>query len=78
MKLQSISIYETCGINHIPWEEVKSIFDTIFSNSSTKIIVCNGTSQYPTKEERVHSIEEAHSSALGGHRGVTKAYGQIR
>ena len=28
--------------------------------------------QYPTKEQRTHLIEEAHSSALGGHKGVTK------
>ena len=49
-KLRSISISETSRINHIPWEEVKSIFDSIFSNSTTKIIVCNGITRYPTKE----------------------------
>ena len=50
-KLRSISISKTSRINHIPWEEVKSIFDSIFSNSTTKITVCNGITQYPTKEQ---------------------------
>ena len=57
---------------------MKSIFDSIFSNSTTKIIVCNGITQYPTKEQRTHLIEEARSSALGGHKGVTKTYSRIR
>ena len=59
---------------------MKSIFDSIFSHSTTKIIVCNGITQYPTKEQRTHSIEveEARSSVLGGHKGVTKTYSRIR
>ena len=77
-KLRSISISKTSRINHIPWEEVKSIFDSIFSNSTTKIIVCNRITQYQTKEQRTHLIEEAHSSALEGHKGVTKTYSRIR
>ena len=56
---------------------MKSIFDSIFSNSTTKIVVCNGITQYPTKEQRTHLIEEAHSSVLGGHKGVTKTYSRI-
>ena len=36
-KLRSTSISKTSRINHIPWEEVKSIFDSIFSNSTTKL-----------------------------------------
>ena len=62
-KLRSISISKTSRINHMPWEEVKSIFDSFFSNSTTKIIVYNGIMQYPTNEQRTHLIEEAHSSA---------------
>ena len=77
-KLRSISISKSSRMNHIPWEGVKSIFDSIFANSTTKITVCNGITQYPTKEQRTHLIEEAHSSALGGHKGVTKTYSRIR
>ena len=53
---------------------MKSIFDSIFPNPTTKIIVCNGITQYPIKEQRCHVIEEAHSSVLGGYEGVTKTY----
>ena len=41
------------------------------------MIVCNGITQYPTKEQRTHLTEEVHSSALG-HKGVTKTYSRIR
>ena len=57
---------------------MKSIFNSISSNPTTKIVVCNGILQYPTKEQRTHLIEEAHSSALGGHKGVTKTYSRTR
>ena len=35
LKLRSISISKTSRLNHITWEKVKSIFDSIFSNSTT-------------------------------------------
>ena len=45
-----------------------------FLVSTIKIIICNIITQYPTKEQRNQLIEEAHSSAIGGHKGVTKTY----
>ena len=60
------------------WKEIKLIFDLVFANSLTKIIICNGITQYPTKEQRSQLIEEAHSSELGGHKGATKTYNRIR
>ena len=68
----SISILKTSKINYIALHEIKLIFDLLFANLLTKIIVCNGITQYPTKEQKSQLIEEAHSSALGGHEGVTK------
>ena len=44
-----------------------------FLDSTIKIIICNGITQYPTKEQRNQLIEEAHSSA-----NVTKTYNRIR
>ena len=78
LNLRSISFSKTSRINPIPWEEVKSIFNSMFSNSTMKIIFCNGITQYPTKEQRDHSIQEAHSLALRGHKGVTKTCSRIR
>ena len=48
MNLRLISISKTSKINHIAWEEIKLIFELVFANSLTKIIVCNGITQYPT------------------------------
>ena len=31
-----------------------------------------------SEKQRSQLIEEAHSSALGGHKGVTKSYNRIR
>ena len=78
MNLRSISISKTSKINHIAWEEIKLIFDLVFANSLKKIIICNGITQYSTKEQKSQLIEEAHSSALGGHKGVTKTCNRIR
>ena len=47
-------------------------------DSTIKKIICNGITQYPTKEQRNQLIEEVHSSAIGGHKGVTKTYNRIR
>ena len=44
----------------------------------TQIIFYNGITQYQTKEQRSQLIEQAHSSAIGGHKGVTKTYNRIR
>ena len=57
---------------------MKLILDLVFANALTEIIISNGIMRYPTKEQRSQLIEEAHSSALGGHKGVTKTYSRIR
>ena len=46
-------------------------------DSTSKIIICIGITQYPTKEQRNQLIEEAHSSAIEGHKGLTKTYNRI-
>ena len=41
-------------------------------------IICNGITQYATKEQKSQLIEEAHLSALDGYKGVTKNFNRIR
>ena len=43
-----------------------------------KIIIFNGITQYRTKKQRNQLMDEAHSSAIGGHKEVTKTYNRIR
>ena len=59
-------------------EEILATLEILFLNCSIKIIICIGKTQYPIKEERNHLIEEAHLSAIGGHKGVTETYCRIR
>ena len=49
-----------------------------FLGSLVKIIVCHNVIQYPERKEREKILKEMHSSAVGGHRGITKTYNRIR
>ena len=74
-------MFEICygfNSNSILWEEIIATLKIAFSNSPVKVIICIGITQYSTKEQRNQLIEEAHSSAIGGHKGVTKTYNRIR
>ena len=51
LKLRTISIAKTSEINNILWEEILSTIKLAFSDSAIKIIICNGITQYATKEK---------------------------
>ena len=72
LNLESISIAKSTHINNALWEEILATLKIAFLNSPGEVIICIGITQYPTKEQRNQLIEEAHSSAIGGHEGVTK------
>ena len=72
LNIKSLSIAKSPHINNVLWEEILATLKIAFLNSTVKIIICIGITQYPTKEQRSQLIEEAHSSAIGGHIGVTK------
>ena len=78
MNLKSISIAKSTHINNVLWKEILGTLKIAFLNSPVKVIICIGITQYPTKEQRNQLIEEAHSSAVGGHKGVMKTYNRIR
>ena len=60
------------------WDEILATLKIAFLDSTVKIIICIGITQYPTKKKKNQLIEEAHSSAIVGHKGVTKTYFRIR
>ena len=72
MGIQSVSLSKTEIIGNAPWAQEH----LVFLESLTKIIVCHNIIRYPTRDERI--MKEMHSSAIGGHRGVTKTYNRIR
>ena len=63
--------------SNVMWEEISATLKIVFQNSTVKIIVCIGITQYPTEEKRNQLIEEAHASAIGGYKGVTWTYNRI-
>ena len=78
LNIKSLSIAKSPHINNVLWEEILATLKIAFLNSTVKIMVCIRITQYPTKKQRNQLIEEAHSSAIGGHKGVTKIYNRIR
>ena len=78
LNLKSIRIAKSPHINNVLWEEISATLKIAFLNSTVKIIICIGITQFPTKEERSQLTDEAHSFAIGGHKGVTKTYNRIR
>ena len=78
LNIKSLNIAKSPHINNILWDEILATLKIAFLDSTIKIIICIGITQYPTKEQRSQLIEEAHSSAIGGHKGVTKTYNRIR
>ena len=78
LNLKSISIAKSTHINNVLWEEILATLKIAFLNSPVKVIICIGITQYPTKEQRNQLIEKAHSSAVGGPKGVTKTCNRIR
>ena len=78
LNLKSISIAKSPHVNHVLWEEILATLRIAFLNSSIKIIICIGMTQYPMKEGINRLIDGAHSSAVGGHRGVTETYSRSR
>jgi len=78
LNLETISIAKTDFVNNVPWNNIKSLLQLTFVNSTTKLIICNGMIKYPPKDLRSTIISEFHCSPTGGHRGVTKTYHRIK
>ncbi|XP_032690713.1 uncharacterized protein LOC116853662 [Odontomachus brunneus] len=78
LKLSSISVAKSEHILNVPWNDIKTKFQTGFFGSDVRIIFCNGLIKYPPRDIRFAILQEMHSTPVGGHRGVTKTYNRIR
>ena len=52
LNLKSISIAKSTHINNVLWEEILATLKIAFLNSPVKVIICIGTTQFPTKKQR--------------------------
>ena len=68
---------KTEWIENLEWEQVIRKLKGPFSKNPVKLIVCLGIIRYPPLEERDPIMQKAHSSVVGGHRGVTKTYKRV-
>lgn len=78
LELTSFSIRKTHHFDDIPWNYIKRQFVKYLEELSVDITICKGLISTPTIEQRKQLIEENHTSAAGGHKGVTKTYNRIR
>ena len=76
-KTVSMSRYGS-GFDGITWLEVEDLIRDVFKDSGIAIFVCTGEIKIPLESERENIIREAHSSVIGGHRGVSKTLNRIR
>lgn len=77
-KIQTFSIQKVTNIDQIKWSNIVNEIKKVFQNSPIKITLCLALVVKPLVSERATLIEEAHTSAVGGHKGVTKTYHRLR
>ncbi|XP_039315265.1 uncharacterized protein LOC120359895 [Solenopsis invicta] len=76
--LPSISISKTERFDDIPWRHIIKRICEYLRDNHILVTVCENLIQAPIPQEREALITENHSSALGGHKGVTKTYNRLR
>jgi len=69
LNLETVTIAKTDFVNNVPWNNIKSLLQLTFVNSTTKLIICNGMIKHCST-----IIDEFHCSFTGGNRGFTKTY----
>jgi len=78
LQLNSFSIRKTENFDEIPWTYVLNQLTKHLQEMPINITVCKDLIQVPTADQRLPLISENHSSAVGGHKGVTKTYNRLR
>ncbi|KAG8148375.1 CinsV21_orph3 protein [Chelonus insularis] len=76
--IETVSVAYSQYIENIPWDDVLSMIKSIFENGSIKVIICLGTIKHVPSDERNKIFAEAHSSPIGGHKGVSETYNRLK
>ncbi|KYN00579.1 hypothetical protein ALC62_08648 [Cyphomyrmex costatus] len=77
LDLESFTISK-CDIDNVPFDYTFDKLKQIFQHTPVSITVCENFIRTPMPDERKDIIAENHSSAIGGHKGITKTYKRIR
>ncbi|CAB0041111.1 unnamed protein product, partial [Trichogramma brassicae] len=75
---KTISIAKSETICDVPWTRMEKLFITILDGIKTKIILCKGEIKFVPVHERQQILYNMHSSAVGGHKGISKVFRRAR
>ncbi|KYN08238.1 hypothetical protein ALC62_00779 [Cyphomyrmex costatus] len=75
--LPSLSVSKG-AIDDVPWEYILDRLKKILRDTAVSVTICENLTQTPMPDERRNIIQENHSSAIGGHKGLNKTYKRIR
>ena len=78
LDLESFSIRQTNMLDEIPWFYLHNQLIKYLKEFPLNITICKNLIRIPDEAERLPLILENHSSAIGGHKGVTKTYNRLR
>ena len=66
------------SIENMDFRDILTCLRRERNNNNVKIIICRGLIQHPEPSRKADIINEAHSSAAGGHKGVMKTLNRIK
>lgn len=75
--LQSTSLVRS-ACDNVPWETVRSLLSRILGDTQIRIFACTNEIIILPENDRTRLISENHSSAVGGHKGITKTYNRMK
>lgn len=76
--IKIVSVAKPSEIDGFKWNSIFECIRKSLTGLSIKLLICHGLVKIADTEKRKFIIEEAHSSVVGGHKGVTKTYNRIR
>ena len=71
-QIASVSMAKSSSIENMDFRDILTCLRRELNKNNVKIIICRGLIQHPEPSRRVDIINEAHSSAAGGHEGERK------
>jgi len=65
-------------MDNMPWINISNILYDTFRNLNVKIFACTNQITIPLPDDRQKILEKYHTSAAGGHKGITKTYLRLK
>lgn len=76
--IQSFCIPKIDNVCNIQWNYIEQNLLSVFKNEQINVTICSGIVTCPPISHRHTLIQEAHESALSGHKGRSKTYARLR